>query len=261
MLEHNLKATQPLAGYIGGKRRLAKHISERISQIDHKAYIEPFVGMGGVFLRKNTKAPCEVINDISGEVINLFRIIQRHPEALFHAMRFKLASREDFEAQKITPTKGLTDIERAARFLFLQRLAFSGKVTGQNFGVAIRSSPMNVTKLQAQIAPIHERLASVIIEREPYQKCIERYDRETSLFYIDPPYWDAENCYGDGVFTKEDFQHLADQLGKIKGRFLLSINDAPQIREIFNRFEFEEVQTTYSSYKTQRNVPELIISN
>lgn len=73
-----VEPVNPPAPYIGGKRILSKLIIQRINQIPHEAYVEPFVGMGGVFLRRNQQPRLEVINDINGEVANLFRILQRH---------------------------------------------------------------------------------------------------------------------------------------------------------------------------------------
>lgn len=68
----------PPAPYLGGKRNLAKRLCSIIEQIPHRSYIEPFVGMGGVFLRRPQPAPVEVINDLSGDVANLFRVVRRH---------------------------------------------------------------------------------------------------------------------------------------------------------------------------------------
>lgn len=81
---------------------------------------------------------------------------------------------------------------------------------------------------------VHERLAGVVIERLPYGEFIRRYDRDGTLFYLDPPYWSGETDYGKDVFSRDDFQRLADQLRGIKGKFIFSINDVPEIREMFS---------------------------
>lgn len=67
--------TRPVAGYIGGKRSLAKRLTALIETIPHTTYAEPFVGMGGVFLRRRRRPPAEVINDWSGDVSNFYRIL------------------------------------------------------------------------------------------------------------------------------------------------------------------------------------------
>ncbi|MDZ7893618.1 MAG: DNA adenine methylase [Sphingobium sp.] len=125
----------PAAGYIGGKRNLAKRVCALIQSIDHDGYAEPFVGMGGIFFRRSTRPRFEAINDISGDVTTLFRVVRRHYQAFVDEMEWMLAGREMFEHLRSIDPAGLTDIERAARFLYLQRLAFGGKVVGRNFGV------------------------------------------------------------------------------------------------------------------------------
>lgn len=237
----------PPAAYIGGKRRLARRICTMIAGIDHELYAEPFVGMGGVFFRRQQAARREAINDINGEVANLFRILQRHYPQFMETLRFQITSRREFERLKACDPATLTDLERAARFLYLQRLAFGGKVTGQNFGVDPTSSArFNLTKLAPLLEDVHERLSGVVIENLPWADFISRYDRPGTLFYLDPPYWDCESDYGTGVFGKADFTAMAEQLAGLKGRFVLSINDVPEIRAIFKRFTIEEATLTYS---------------
>jgi len=126
---------RPVAAYIGGKRRLAELLVERIAAVPHRTYAEPFVDMGGIFFRRRRWPPAEVINDGNGEVANLFRILQRHYPQFMDTLRFQITSRREFERLKASDPATLTDLERAGRFLYLQRTAFGGKVRGQNFGV------------------------------------------------------------------------------------------------------------------------------
>ena len=155
----------------------------------------------------------------------------------------------------------LTDLERSARFLYLQRTAFGGKVSGRNFGVsADRSARFNLTTLEPMLEAIHERLSGVVIECLPYAEFITRYDKPGTLFYLDPPYWGCENDYGKNIFSRDDFEALAIQLKAIKGQFILSINDVPEIRELFDWAEIEAVETTYSISKSKgKRVGELIV--
>ena len=242
--------------------QLARHISTRIGEIAHQTYVEPFVGMGGIFFRRPQKPKCEVINDISGDVVTLFRILQRHYPQFLEVLKFQLTSRSEFERLAKTDPETLTDLERAARFLYLQRTAFGGKVDGRTFGVSLRGARFDLSKVVPLLEDVHERLSGVIIERLPYADCIKRYDRAETLFYLDPPYWACEDYYGKAVFAAEDFQKLADGLKAIKGRFLLSINDTPEIREIFAGFDVEEVSLNYTMNATrQKKVQELIFSN
>lgn len=259
-----VKSITPPAAWIGGKRLLAKHLRNRIDAMEYTTYVEPFVGMGGVFFKRQMKPKAEVINDASGEVINLFRILQRHYPQFMDTIKFQITSRREFERLSKCLPETLTDLERAARFLYLQRLAFGGKVQGQNFGVSVDlGSRFNLTKLAPMLEDIHERLSGVVIENMDWQDVIKRYDRKATLFYLDPPYWGNEGDYGKALFDRSQFDQMATQLAKIKGRFILSINNRPEVVETFKAFDMEEVELTYSiaGRGTQTPARELIISN
>lgn len=258
-----IRPVAPAAGYIGGKRNLASRLTRIIETIDHDGYAEPFVGMGGVFLRRRERKRVEVINDVSGDVATFFRVLQEHYPYFLDMLRFRVASRAEFERLRAMPPERLTDLQRAARFLYLQRLSFGGKVSGRAFGVdKTQGARFNVTKLEPMLADIHERLAGVVIEQLDYAAFIRRYDRAGMLFYLDPPYWGCERDYGQDVFGRSDFDQLADILAGIKGRFVLSINDTPGARECFRAFDMSEAETTYTvGAGNATRAAELIIQN
>ncbi|MBX9858978.1 MAG: DNA adenine methylase [Sphingomonas sp.] len=258
-----VRPVRPVAGYVGGKKNLAGTIVPIIDAIDHRRYAEPFVGMGGIFLRRRRRPSAEFINDISGDVVTLFRVLQEHYPYFIDHLRFRLASRAEYERLLALPADRLTDINRAARFLYLQRLAFGGKVSGRNFGVDARQGArFNVTKLEPMLAELHERLAGVVVERLPFAEFIARYDTPETLFYCDPPYWGSETDYGAGVFERADFERLAGQLTRIKGRAIVSLNDVPAVREVFAGFHLREVETTYTiaGNDNGKRAAELLIS-
>ncbi|QDZ01964.2 DNA adenine methylase [Nitratireductor mangrovi] len=258
-----VEPVRPVAGYVGGKRRLAAELCARIAAVPHRTYAEPFVGMGGVFFRRTKAPPAEIINDRNGEVANLFRILQRHYPQFMDTLRFQLSSRREFDRLKASDPTTLTDLERAGRFLYLQRLAFGGKVAGQNFGVDPRSGGgFNLTRLEPLLAEVHDRLAGVVIEQLGWAAFIDRYDRPETLFYLDPPYWGSEDDYGRGMFGRDEFEAMAACLKTLKGRFILSINDVPEIRRIFAGFAQDPVSLLYSiSGGRGTQAKELIVSS
>lgn len=249
-----VKPVVPVAPYLGGKRNLAKRITSLLDRIPHATYAEPFVGMGGIFFRRSMRPKAEVINDLGRDVSNLFRILQRHyPQFLDH-LRFQLTTRTEFERLTATDPETLTDLERAARFLYLQRTAFGGHVSGQNFGVAKeRPARFNLTTLEPMLEDVHARLAGVVIERLEFGEFIRRYDGPSTLFYLDPPYWGNEKDYGKELFCRADFNRMAGQLAGIEGEFLMSINDRPEVRDVFKAFRQIAVDTTYTVGKEGRN--------
>nr|WP_294915326.1 DNA adenine methylase [uncultured Neokomagataea sp.] len=259
-----VEPVSPIAPYVGGKHLLAKRIMERMKAIDHNAYVEPFVGMGGVFFRRPVMARCEVINDLNRDVSNLFRVLQRHYVPLMDMLRWQVTSRADFERLRNAQPDTLTDLERACRFLYLQRTAFGGQPVRPTFGTSkTTSARFDVTKLVPMLEDVHARLSRVVIECLRWQDVIKRYDSAGTLFYLDPPYYGCENYY-NASFTQDQFEEMAVLLQTIKGRFVLSLNDTPEVRKIFSQFNVEHVEVRYSLMRDRldkERFKEVLISN
>jgi DNA adenine methylase len=246
----------PLA-YIGGKRRLAPLICSQMPK--HTAYVEPFAGGAQVFFHK-PRSRVEVLNDLDGEVVNFLRVCQRHPNELARILRFQPASRKLFEWHLNQPVRGLTDIERAARFFYLQKNCWGGKRTRQNFHFAVtKPSNWNPSDVRRRLSAAASRLDRTQIESLPYQDVLERFDRPTTFFYCDPPYVGV-NLYQNN-FSDQQFVELANLLRSLKGRFLLSINDCPKAREWFAHFHRREIAFTYTAVRRPRSFPELLFAN
>ena len=249
------------AGYIGGKRNLSRALVAQIDAIDHSLYAEPFVGMGGIFFRRRRRPKAEYINDISKDVTTLFRILQRHYQPFLDMLKWRFASRSEFDRLMAVDPATCTDLERAARFLYLQHNAFGGQVSKRNFGLSYgQPSKWRLSTLEPLLQDIHDRLDGVWIECLPYVAFIRRLDRPGALFYLDPPYAGCEDDYGEGVFSEADFATLNDLLGSIEGRFILSINDTPMIRDVFGRFAQQPVELNYRVSGKVTPARELIIS-
>ncbi|RZM34387.1 MAG: DNA adenine methylase, partial [Sphingomonas sp.] len=203
-------------------------------------------------------------NDLSGDVANLFRVVRRHYEPFVDELRWLIASRAEFDRQNAMDPRLLTDIERAVRFLYLQRLAFGGRVDSRHFGVRRdQDSRINLGKLRAELKLLRDRLAPVTIEQLDYADVIRRYDRADALFFLDPPY---DETKGYGIeFGRDQYLAMAEQLAGIRGQFIMSINDTPFIRETFARFAIAEVETTWTlstcAAGRAKKVTELIIRN
>ncbi len=260
MLER-VDPVKPVAPYIGGKRALSKRLVERIGAVEHAIYAEPFVGMGGVFFRRTSRPTKEVINDINLDVVLVFRWLQRHFQQVLDALKWQICSRADFERLLATDPSRLTELERVARFLYLQRTSFGGQVDKRHWGKSLTGpARFDLTKLVPMLEAVHERLAPVDIERLPYADFIRMYDTPGTLFYLDPPYFGCESDYGAGVFSRGDFALMRALLDGIQGRFILSINDHPEIRETFAGFTMEEVGVNYRLSGKVTPARELIIS-
>lgn len=257
-----VRAIKPVAPYVGGKRNLARRLVELIAATPHARYAEPFVGMGGVFLRRTRRPAFEVINDASADVANLFRILREHYPQFMEVLRFQITTRVEFERLTQVDPETLTDLQRAARFLYLQRVAFGGKVRGRNFGMDLNRARFNLTTLEPMLEDLHSRLAGVVIERLPFERFIPRYDSAETLFFADPPYWGCEDDYGRDLFSPADHERLRDLLAAVQGRFILTLNDVPEIRALYagEAFRLEPVGVTYRLSGAPTEARELIIT-
>jgi DNA adenine methylase len=244
--------------YIGGKRRIAARLIQLLPS--HITYVEPFAGGAQVFFHK-PRSKVEVLNDLDSEIINFLRICQRHPQELSRLLRWQPASRRLFDQHRVQPPELLTDIERAARFFYLQKNAWSGKRTRQNFHFAVTKPPSYTpSSLVKRLAEVAERLDGVQLEALPYQEILTRYDRpNTSFFYFDPPYVGVDLYQHN--FSDEQFEELARHLLSLKGRFLLSINDCPKARAWFEGFHRTEITFTYTSLRKPGLFRELLFAN
>ncbi|MEM5445719.1 DNA adenine methylase, partial [Serratia marcescens] len=162
-----------------------------------------------------------------------------------------------------TPEVTLTDIQRAARFYYLQKQAFGGKIEGQTFGTATTSPPrFNLLRIEEDLSQAHMRLARTCIEHMDWAKCIQRYDRPHTLFYCDPPYWQTE---GYGVdFGFENYVLMAELARSIAGNMLISVNDIPEMRAAFAGLHMESVSIHYTLQGAGRPASrqkELVIRN
>jgi len=228
--------------YMGGKSRLAATIVEKIPK--HTCYVEPFCGACWVLFNKEP-SKSEVINDRDSELITFWRVLQNHLEEFLRYYKWSVTSREIFEIEKRKDPTTLTDIQRAARYFYLQRHAFGGRVDGRTFGTATTSGgPLHLTDMEERLLDIHWRMKRIFIENMDACEIIKRYDRAHTFFYIDPPYYDTAG-YAD-PFCHGDYERLRRTLDGIKGKFILSLNDHPEVRRIFKGFKFQKVTLKYS---------------
>lgn len=227
--------------WIGGKRRLAEILLTRFPA--HTCYVEAFAGGAALFFMR-PPAEVEVINDINGDLINLYRVVKHHLEEFVRQFKWALSSRQVFLWLQETPPETLTDIQRAARFFYLQQQAFGARVEGQTYGTATTAPAVNLLRIEENLSAAHLRLSSAYIESLHWLECVRRYDRPHTLFYLDPPYWQTE---GYGVeFGFEQYQAMASAMRSLQGKAVVSLNDHPDIRACFLDFDMEAVDISYT---------------
>jgi len=248
---------KPIIPWMGGKRKLVDHILPLFPE--HSCYVEPFAGGAAMFYAKEP-VESEVLNDINGELINLYRVVKHHIHPLFDDLKWMLSSRQQFDWLHQADPSALTDIQRASRFIYLQKASFGAM--GNNYGTATTARPkFNIYTLERDLQDAHFRLSQANLENLPWQDLIKRYDRPHTLFYLDPPYWDT---HGYGMeFGWDNYQQMSDLAQSIQGTMIISHNHHEQIRELFSWAHFKEVKYTYTvgGQKNKKEDTELIISN
>lgn len=218
--------------WIGGKKAL-REVIVQLFPLYYERYIEVFGGGGWVLFHKPPGNDFEVYNDFNSLLTNLYRCVRERPMELIEALRFVLNSRKDFETTRsiLTSASQADDVQRAAYFYQLIRYSYASGLT--SYG----SQPHDMWSNFPIIEQAHRRLGKVVIENKDFEKLIRQYDRPVSFFYLDPPYHETEGYYnnvGEDGFTSQDHIRLRDTLMSIEGRFLLSYNDCPFIRELYS---------------------------
>lgn len=232
----------PIIPWIGGKRRLSKEILPLFPK--HGCYVEAFAGGAALFFMKQP-SQVEVLNDANGDLVNLYRVVTHHLEEFVRQFKWALTSRQLFGWLQMTPTAPLTDIQRAARFYYLQKMCFGGKLEGQTFGTATTTPPrLNLLRIEEDLGQAHLRLARAYIEHLDWRQCVKKYDRVHTLFFLDPPYWGTE---GYGIdFGLDQYSDMAQILRNMQGNAIVTVNDIPEMRHVFTGFGMKSVPIRYT---------------
>ena len=235
----------------------------------------------------------EVYNDFDRNLTNLFHCMKERTVATVRELGFcNLNSRDDFiavrrffkdeqfEDKYFSEELRLTDrtfpppeaaelkeirtritkdydVRRAAMFMKLLRYSYSSSCK------SYASQPFDIRRLFGLITELKNRMANVVVENQDFETLIKHYDRPDAFFYADPPYFSTEDMYAVG-FNLDDHVRLRDTLKNIKGKFLLSYNDCPEIRELYNGFSLFDFSRTHSMaqrYEAGKEFKELLIGN
>lgn len=229
-----VKHIRPILRWPGGKTRLLGEILPRIRP--HTLYAEAFGGGMAVLLAKEP-SKAEVVNDLNGDLVNLYRHAQFHMDALISEVEFTLCSRSDLQALIDQP--GLTGLQQAARYLLRNRLSFGGG--GTSFAVSRQGAPSRANVL-ANIRAMNARLDKVVVENLSYERLFTNYDAPDTFWFLDPPYSAAEvNTYD--AWTDETMSAFAERVLDLAGDWLVTVNDSPLNRSLFSKHVVTPVVT------------------
>lgn len=246
--------TRPIMRYHGGKWLLAPWIIQHLPR--HNVYVEAFSGAASVLLRK-PRSSVEILNDLDGDVVNIFRVLQdrENGEELARRIRLTPFSRAEFEkSYELPPPED--PIERARLTLVRQMMGFgtSGLVRNRTGFRATTHRRRNQdyswdwARYPEHISAFIERLTGVTIESEPAMDLVERHDQPDVLFYLDPPYVHSTRgaVRGDGhngyrhEMSNGDHRALADRLHRCEAMIVLSGYHSPLYDELFGDWKTVE---------------------
>ncbi len=227
--------TKPILRWPGGKTRLLSRLLPLIRS--HTLFVEAFAGGAALTLAKEP-SKVEVINDINGELVNLYRHAQFHIDALVTEVEFTLNSRSDLDALIEQP--GLTGLQQAARYLLRNRLSFGG--SGDSFAVSKQAQPSRAAVLE-KLRAFSARLDKVAVENLSYERLCKNYDSPGTFWFFDPPYTVGEvGSYA--AWDHERMKAFAAAVATLQGDWLVTVNDTPQNRALFKGHEIHPVVTS-----------------
>jgi DNA adenine methylase len=254
---------RPIIARVGGKTKLADKLIAMFP--DHKTYVEPFIGGGSIFMKKEP-SEIEVINDKDIDVMNIYRDIRKVDSLSDREFQ---PNRAKFNRLK-NQTKFKNEKERLYRNLYLSLVSFRGdrsNYIGENLESDIRYRNVGRSKWKDQRVydGFKERLSSpsVKIYSKDYQEIIKKYDAPDTFFYLDPPYSRAVKSkdYKEMGVKIED---ICQFLKGIKGKFMMSYDAELDVKRICPKFNIYKTKTKYESSakgKSPYEVVEFIITN
>jgi DNA adenine methylase len=229
--------TKPPFGYYGAKQRLAAQIIETLPP--HNAWVEGFCGSAAITFAKKP-APIEVVNDLDGNIVNLFRVLRKRHTALASVIALTPYARQEF-VNAGRGRKKLTSIERARRFLARTMMTVNGDAKDAGFsysssftrgGKEARVSRWH--NLPERLGEVAERLRNVRIENLDARRLLKLFlNRPATLVYLDPPYFVKRDHEYVIDANDEDFhRELLMLCCRAKCMILLSGYDTPLYKEM-----------------------------
>jgi DNA adenine methylase len=236
---------KPPIGRIGGKSRSAEYVISLFPK--HSIYVEPFVGAGNIIYRK-PRSSVEVINDLDKDMYNIFKGIQKSGKRINQIIPREYLTKEQY--MHIRDKKDIISL----------LLNYHNSWGSRGRHLNERGQEGKLGNWRADFEALQNRLKGVEIYNRDFRDVINHFDSPSTFFYLDPPY-EGSNDYGHGRIAVED---VYNAVKKIRGKFLLSYNDSPNIRRIFKGYHFRNIPVVYSANSNtgeRSAINELLISN
>lgn len=234
---------------------MLKHIMPLIPA--HDVYTEAFCGGAAVYWAK-TPSKCEVLNDINGNLVNFYRVLQRRFNDLETMIKTSLHSRDQYEFACIVYDypQFFDEVTRAWAVWIKSKVGFASMLDG-SFGYDKGSNSLSKKLAGAKDTftdDLRRRIEYTQIESTNALRVIESRDTERAFHFVDPPYINSDCGHYENTFNLMNFEELLELLVKVQGKFMLTMYPHDLIREYAERngWEIIEVERTISVATTSR---------
>jgi DNA adenine methylase len=217
-----------LLRYPGGKFYMLEDIKEIFDKSGKTTVIDVFGGSGKVLMNLNAKV--KVYNDVNNNLVNFFTELKEHKEEVLRKLDYVLNSRELFERYR---EKSQDNLENAFRFLYNNILSFNGEGRSYSYSTK-RNKSITLVNINNAINKAYNDIKYWTIEKLDFLEIIKRYNSENSFFYLDPPYHNITGLY-DNNLRDEDYTNIKNALDRIKGKYLLNINEDEFVLQLFGK--------------------------
>ena len=245
------KGIKKIIQYVGGDYWIADEILERLYRVGNGKYtfVEVFGGSGYISqIIDRNKFPNIIYNDINDKLTALYKMVKEKPKELSFLLSLLPYSRSfnKIVRELLEKNKNLGELEAAALFFYLVNTSFFGGPR-KGFSVDIdptRNGARAFRKKVRNIIDFAKNWKDITIENLDFRKVIQLYDKEKTVFYLDPPYPDRSEDYYGITFTVNDIREMAKILTQIKGKFLLKVDDKAfdLIKDILGNYKIEKLE-------------------
>jgi DNA adenine methylase len=248
--------------WAGGKSRLRQTVIDLLPP--HTCYVEIFGGAAWVLFGKPL-SEVEILNDIDQELISFFRVVKYQPQEFMASFDLELVSRAEFKRLAALDPSQLDDVQRAHRFYYIIMAGWGGELNYPRFQTSITDGGHGnrligaLETLKQRIEPIHKRLSTVIIENLDWRHCIDKYDRDNTVMYLDPPYPGNGVNYFHNMRDWTEHQELAERLTRTKCKWILSSYDTKEVHSLFSAYHITRVESS-SGMKTKKDSKERVLN-
>ena len=252
VLEKLEKETYPIVKWVGGKRQLMFELLKNMPK-SYNRYFEPFIGGGALFFELQPENA--YISDMNEELINLYSVVRDNVYELISDLNKHEISKEYFlEIRNLDRTdeyKNLSDVQRASRFIYLNRTCFNGlyRVNSQGqFNVPFGNYKNPRIVDENNLLNCSELLKNTEIKCADFSEILTKV-KKGDFVYFDPPYVPLNETSSFTSYTKDGFdmdmqfklRDICDELDSMGVKFMLSNSDTKFVNELYSNYEIKKV--------------------